>query len=281
MKVGMNLLLWTGAASKGDTGLLRHLRDCGFDGVEFPMFSLDASPWSLLGEACDECDLGRTVVACQPPGSNLLSDVEAERRAGVDYLKGCIDNAVALGAEAVVGPFYAPVGLLVGRGPSDAERERAVEGLREAGAYAEEKGIALSMEALNRFETYFLNSQSQTASLVDAIGMPNVGMLYDTFHANIEEKDPVGAVRTGGARINHVHVAANDRATPGEDHVPYLETFRALKNAGYDGWLTIEAFGTYLPDIAGATCIWRKMFRDQDQLARDGLLFIRETWERA
>jgi D-psicose/D-tagatose/L-ribulose 3-epimerase len=260
---------------------MKQLHYMGYDGVEFPMFALDASPWKVLGEACSDSGLGRTVVACLPKGANLLSDVAGERAAGVDYLRGCIDNAVALGADRVVGPMYAPVGLLVGRGPNAEENARAAEGFQAVGAYAASAGLALSIESLNRFETYFLNSQEQAAALVDAVGLPGVGMLYDTFHANIEEKNPVAAVGLGGARINHVHVAANDRATPGHDHVPYRETFRALKTSGYDGWLTIEAFGDYLPDIAGATCIWRKMFESQEQLARDGLQFIRETWEKA
>ena len=281
MKVGMNLLLWTGAAQESEIPVMKQLHYLGFDGVEFPMFSLDASPWKVLGEACTDTGLGRTVVACLPRGANLLSDDAGERQAGVDYLKGSVDNAVALGAERVVGPIYAPVGLLVGRGPTGDEQKRAAEGLRVVGAYAADAGVGLSVESLNRFETYFLNSQAQASALGDAVGLPGVGILYDTFHANIEEKDPVGAVKESGARISHVHVAANDRATPGQDHIPYLETFRALKAVGYDGWLTIEAFGTYLPDIAGATCIWRKMFDSQEQLARDGLRFIRETWEQA
>jgi D-psicose/D-tagatose/L-ribulose 3-epimerase len=282
MKIGMNLLLWTACATPAEhTPLLRQIKEWGFDGVEFPMFDLDGSPWGELGKICDDLGLGRTVVAVLPPGANVIGDEQAERTAGTDFLKGCLDASVALGAEVVCGPLYAPVGRLVGRGPTPQEFDRAVQGLQVVGACASTTDVLLSVEPLNRFETYFLNCQADAARLVDAIGMPSVGQQYDTFHANIEEKSIRHAIEAGGQRINHVHVSANDRATPGEDHVPWKETFEALKAVRYDGWLTIEAFGSWLPSLAGATCIWRTLAPSAEHIARRGHEFIAHTWEAA
>jgi D-psicose/D-tagatose/L-ribulose 3-epimerase len=153
--------------------------------------------------------------------------------------------------------------------------------LTELGEHALGSGIAISVEPLNRFETYVLNAQADAARITEQTGMKNVGILYDTFHANIEEKNIADAIRGAGSQINHVHISANDRATPGEDHIDYATNFKALKEIGYDGWLTIEAFGAWLEDLAGATCIWRKMAPSEEHLAKNGLAFVKKGWEAA
>jgi len=278
MKTAMNLLLWTAAADHSHLPLLKNIKDWGFDGVELPMFSHDGSPWKELDTVLDDLGLGRTVVACLPGGTSIVSEDAAERQGAIDFLKGCIDNCAMVKAEILAGPYYSPVGKLVGRGPNDAERARAAEGFREVGAYAKAAGIKLSIEPLNRFETYFLNSCADSAKLVDAIGLDNVGFLFDTFHSNIEEKKVGEAIKGAAKQINHVHISANDRATPGEDHVRWDDAFGALKAIGYDGWLTIEAFGGWLPELAGATCIWRDMAPSEEHVAREGLAFIKRSW---
>lgn len=274
----MNLLLWTAAANESHVPLLKDVKSWGFDGVELPMFALDGSPWKDLSTALDDIGLGRTVVAVLPGDTNLIGENAAERQAALDFLKGCVDKSVELGAETVAGPIYSPVGRLVGRGPTDQEKDWAVEGLKAAAKHAEGSGVALSVEPLNRFETYFLNAEADAVELMKRIDSKAVGILYDTFHANIEEKAVADAIKTGGKRINHVHISANDRATPGEDHVHWADTFATLKSIGYDGWLTIEAFGAWLPELTGATCIWRKMAPSEEHVARNGLAFIRNSW---
>lgn len=278
MKIGMNLLLWTAAANESHVPLLKNIKKWGFDGVELPMFALEGSPWKDLSNVLNDIGLGRTVVAVLPADTNLIGENPAERQAAVDFLKGCVDKSVELGAGVVAGPLYSPVGRLVGRGPNDQEKDWCVEGLKAAGKHAEGSGVELSVEPLNRFETYFLNAESDAVALMKRVDSKAVGILYDTFHANIEEKGVADAIETGGKRINHVHISANDRATPGEDHVHWTETFATLKSIGYDGWLTIEAFGSWLPELTGATCIWRKMAPSEEHVARNGLQFIRDSW---
>ncbi|GMU91488.1 MAG: hypothetical protein AMXMBFR4_05460 [Candidatus Hydrogenedentota bacterium] len=278
MKVGMNLLLWTAAAGTEHFPLLKQIKSWGFDGVELPMFNAKGSPWAELATTLNDEGLARTAVAVLPQGANLIGEEPKERAAAVEFLKECVDASVELGAEVLCGPVYSPVGRLVGRGPNEAERARCAEGLKAVGEHAEGSGVTISVEPLNRFETYFLNCEADAAALMNAVGMNNVGILYDTFHANIEEKDIAAAIRTGGKRINHVHISANDRATPGEDHIDYKTTFATLKEIGYNGWLMIEAFGMWLPDLAGATCIWRKMAPSEEHIARKGCAFIRKSW---
>ena len=276
MKASMNLLLWTAAAGEEHIALVKQIKDWGFDGVELPMFAPDCSPWKTYASLLNDLDLGASAVAVLPEGSSLISDNKGENQAAVDFLKACIDSCTEVGAHTLCGPIYNPVGKLVGRGPTEDERKRCIEGLDTVGTYAQESGVALAVEPLNRFETYFLNSQADGAALAEAVGNPAVGILFDTFHSNIEEKSIADAIAAAGPHIKLVHISANDRATPGEDHVPWQEVFTALRAAKYDGWLVIEAFGLWLPELAAATCIWRKMAPSEEHLARNGLKFIRQ-----
>jgi len=280
MKTGMNLLLWTGATTEEHLGLCNDLKAWGFYGVELPMFDPAGSPWSKLASELDDLELARTTVTVLPEGANLIGEETGERKSAVEHLKRCIDASHEVGSEILCGPLYSPVGRLIGRGPNQAEWDRAVAGFQEAGEYAQGSNLVLSIEPLNRFETYFLNCQADASKLVDAVGVNTVQQMYDTFHANIEEKDIGASIRTGGERINHVHISANDRATPGEDHIRWDETFSTLKEIGYDSWLMIEAFGSWLPELAGATCIWREMAPSPEHVAKNGLKFIEENWRR-
>lgn len=276
MKVGMNLLLWTGAAGKEHYPLFKQLKSWGFDGVELPMFSASGPDWAELKRVLDGEGLARTVVSVPAPGGNFISEEPYERAAALSFFKQCVDACHTLGAELLAGPLCSPVGKLVGRGRNQREWDWCVEGLQALCDYATD--FPISIEPLNRFETYFLNCAADSVALVKAVGRKNVGILYDTFHANIEEKNTADAIRTGGKYINHVHISANDRATPGEDHVDYATTFKTLKEIGYDGWLMIEAFGLCLPDLAAATCIWRKMAPSEEHVAKEGCKFIRANW---
>ena len=278
MKVGFNLLLWTGVVTEEHLPVMEKIKKMGGDGVEIPMFSLDASPWEKLATELDALELGRTTVVVLPADASLIDSDVATRKRGIEFLKGCVDACQVLGAEAIGGPIYNPVGKLSGRGPTDDEIKFAVEGLRAVGEHAQGSGVVLAIEPLNRFETYFVNTQADCAKLVDAIGLDTVGQMYDTFHANIEEKDPIAAIQDGGARINHVHICANDRGTPGEDHIPWEATFASLKSLGYETWLTIEAFGHRIPELAAATCIWREVSPSEDHVVLEGIKHIRSHW---
>jgi D-psicose/D-tagatose/L-ribulose 3-epimerase len=135
--------------------------------------------------------------------------------------------------------------------------------------------VTIALEYLNRFEMYLTNTAADLAELVREVDHPRIRMMYDTFHAHIEEKDPRAAIHACADVLVHVHLSENDRSTPGAGQVAWDETFSALREIGYDGWLAIEAFGDALPELAGATKIWRRMFESEEQLARDGAAFVR------
>ena len=168
-----------------------------------------------------------------------------------------------------------------GTGPTEDEKKWAADVLRKAAEEAAQAGVKLAIEYLNRFECYFLTTAADARALVDRVNHPSFRTMYDTFHANIEEKSVAGAVSTLGDRLIHVHISENDRGTPGTGMVHWDETFAALRRANYDGWLTIEAFGRALPALAAATRVWRDLFPSDEEVYTQGIRFIKEKWAAA
>ncbi len=276
MKIGFNLLLWTGHVTDDHAHLLKTIKAAGYDGVEIPIFVGDPAHYAALGRRIADEGLAATSVGLIPDAAHSpISDDPAARAAGLDHLKWLVDCTGALGADLLCGPFHQPLGVFTGTGPTAVELDRLAEAHRAMADYAAGPGITLAIEPLNRFECYILNTAGQAAAHVARVDRPNFGYLYDTFHANIEEKDPVGVIAQTIDAIAHVHISENDRGTPGAGNTPLAETLAALEAVGYDRWLTIEAFGLALPELAAATRIWRRLFENEDDVVRDGLEAIR------
>jgi D-psicose/D-tagatose/L-ribulose 3-epimerase len=275
MKIGMNLLLWTADVTGEQFPLLAKIKGWGFDGVELPLFAASEDNLKRVARELDNLGLARTAVCICTPEANPISPEPSVRRAAVDHLRQRIDWCALVGAEVLCGPFHSALGSLQGRGRTEDEWNWCVEVQREAARHAGEAGLKLSVEPLNRFEVYFLNTMADADRLVREVHQPGYGYLYDSFHANIEECDIRRSVTENAPGINHVHISENHRGTPGAGHVRWEETFAGLKEIGYDGWLTIEAFGRALPELAAATCIWRDLFTSEEDVARQGIAHIR------
>ena len=282
MKAGFNMLLWTGHVTEEDFPRLEMLKKAGFDGVEIPLFGGDTAHFEKVGKAIKDNGLGCTSVTVIPDEEhNPISADAGHRKGGLEHLNWAIDCSEALGSEILCGPFYQPLGVFTGEGPSEDEKKRAAQVHQEASDYAAKANVTLAVEYLNRFECYFLNTMADTAKFVKSVNKPNYGVLFDTFHANIEEKDPVGCIGPNIDIIKHVHISENDRGTPGKGHVDFSGTFKALRSGGYDGWFMIEAFGRALPDLAAATRVWRDFFPSPDEVYTEGLKLIKEQWQAA
>ena len=285
MKIGFNLLLWTGHVTEDLYPLFAKLKAVGYDGVEIPIFDgSDATHYRRVGAELKNNGLECTAVTVLPDEAhNAISPVAANRQGAIDHLKKIIECAQEAGVQTLCGPYYQVLGQFTGKYPSEIELEHAAEVHRAIAPLAEAAGIRCGIEALNRFESHLLNTMEQAASYVQRVDHPVFGTMYDTFHANIEEKDPMAAIDTVFAtgKLNHIHISENDRGTPGRGHAPCRETIRKLKAIGYDKWLTIEAFGGSLPDLAAATRVWRDFFPSPEQVYTEGYRLIRETWDAA
>lgn len=277
MKFGMNLLLWTGELDESTVPVLESLKSIGYDGVEMPIFNmeLDYAGW---GKRMDDLGLERTAVTVRGEEDNPISPDAGVRAAGVTGTKRALDCCAAAGATHLVGPFHSALGIFTGRGPTEDEWKWGVDSMREVAEHAGKVGVTLAVECLNRFETYLLTSHADAARFAREVDHPNCRVMYDTFHSNIEEKNIPEAIRSCSDVLCHVHISENDRSTPGQGNVRWAENFATLKEVGYDGWLMIEAFGLALPELVAATKIWRRMYESEDQLARDGLQFMKEQW---
>lgn len=282
MKLGTNLLCLTDLVEDKHLGRIGQLRDLGYDGVEVPVLQGDVAHYERLGRELDKIGIGRstTSIVPTPEASPVNSDPHVRAR-GIAHLNWALDCAIALGAESMGGPFHAPIGWFTGSGPTEDELKYGADAHHALAERAAANGIYLSLEHLNRFETHFLNTMEQARAYVDRVDHPLFKIMYDTFHANIEERDPEAAIALIGSAIGVFHVSENDRGIPGRGHIDFAAMFSALKAAGYDGWLTLEAFGAGLPAIAAATRVWRPLFPDFDTLFAESATFIRKTWAAA
>lgn len=282
MKIGFNLLLWTAFVEHRHWRVLEDLKRCGYDGVEIPVFEGEPDQYAELGRELDRLELERTTIALFPSTDmNPIGADAAQREAGLKHMTWILDCSKALGAKVVGGPLHSTLGHFSGEAPSRDERERGVAFHRATGDLASKRGIVVTLEAINRFECYFLNTMHDLNAYLVEVGHPNVQGMYDTFHANIEEKNPIAAVSHIAPHLSHVHVSENDRGTPGKGHVDFAATFKALKQVGYDGWITIEAFGRALPPLAAATRVWRDFAPSQTEVYSEGFKLIRDGWRAA
>ena len=282
MKIGMCMFLWTTNVSAEHEPILRDIKATGFDGVEIPIFEGTPDDYRRLGDMLDAIGLERTAVAAMgDPAMNLIGADAATRAAGIAHVKWAIDCSAALGARTLSGPLHSTLGHFSGDGPTREEFERSIASQRVIGEHAALRDVTIGLEALNRFECYLVNTMDALSAHVDEIGHPNIRAMYDTFHANIEEADPIGAFTRNLRNIVHVHISENDRGVPGRGNIPWDETFMAITASGYDGWLTIEAFGRALKDLAAATKVWRDFAESPEAVYRDGHAHIRRHLDAA
>jgi len=275
MKLGVNTFLWTSEFTPAHLDLLPRIKTAGFDGVELPVAQPATFRAADVRRALEANGLACTVCSVILDRFNLVDDDPSVRQRTQQHVRDVVQVAAEIGASLVNGPLYAPVGYLPGRRRTDDEWQRAIEGYQAVIPVLEASGVSLAIEPLNRFETYFLNTAADAAALCEAVGHDRVGVAFDAFHANIEEKSIPDACRALGRHLKHVQVSENDRGTPGTGHVDWAGLFAALADLRYDAWVTIESFGPNLGAFSSAVCIWRDIEPDVEAIAFDGLRFLR------
>jgi D-psicose/D-tagatose/L-ribulose 3-epimerase len=272
MKYGINTLLWTAGFDQSHLELLPRIKENGFDGVEVARFSFADCPAAPIRRALESNGLECTFCTAL---TGDLSMASTDGRA-VTFMRDAIRWAAEIGAKTVAGPFCSAVGYLPGRRRTADEWQRCIENLHSLGPALDDADVTLAVEPLNRFETFFLNTCDDARNLCEAVNHPRVGVLFDTFHANIEEKSIASGLTSLGHYLKHVHTCENDRGTPGTGHVAWRELFDSLNKAGYDGWLVIESFGFAIKEIAAAACIWRDLAPTPDEIAFKGVKFLKQ-----
>jgi D-psicose/D-tagatose/L-ribulose 3-epimerase len=253
------------------------MKSIGFDAVELPMFDRDVANAATWGKALDTLGLSRSGTCAFGPDDHLISSDPKVRRHAVDSIKTILDCCAAAGCSVMAGHATQALGIFSGNGPTKDEWNWALDGIREAAEHGKKVGVKIALEALNRFECYFLNCMADAKRFVKEVNHPFCGVMYDTFHANIEEKSARAAITSVKDILFHVHISESDRSTPGTGMVHWDETFDTLHEVGYDGILCCEAFGLALPKLIAATKIWRRMYESEEQLAKDVLAFMKSN----
>ena len=279
MKFGINTLLYAGTFTDEDTKFFKKFKEIGFDGVEIALENKgDIDYKRTLNELKEnglECS---SICGLFGPDRDIRGPNREYITSGMSYIKDCINACANLECSLFVGPVYSAVGRanLETEGAKKEQWKTAVNNLKEVCKCAEDKGVFIALEPLNRFETDFINTCAQAINLIRDVGSNMLKIHLDTFHMNIEEKSSKQAILDAGDFLYHFHASENDRGAPGTGQVHWNMVVSALKDIEYDRYIVIESFTPEVKVIAKAASIWRQTERDGYILAEKGLRFLKE-----
>ncbi|MFT7486686.1 MAG: D-psicose/D-tagatose/L-ribulose 3-epimerase [Candidatus Paceibacteria bacterium] len=276
MRFGFNMLLWTTFVEPEHVPVIERLKQIGYDGVEIPAGDGPVDHYHSVRKWADDAGLACTAIAMATPEADPSSPEPSVRRAGLDRIKSRIECAHILGSPVLGGPLYAAHKLFHDELPGDDEFKRAAEVLSEAGDFAEQAGVTLCLEPLNRFEIQLVNTTSDARRIVDLAGHSRVAIHYDSHHAHIEEGSHSLAFAACGSHLAHMHFSESHRGTLGTGMVDWKAVGQGLADSGYDGWCVVEAFGTAVDGLRQAANVHRNCFETRDEVAAKALGFMRQ-----
>jgi len=227
-----------GAISDG----MAKMAKLGYDGVELAVRDPVMVDPKEITSLANRLNLGipalGTGQAYGEEGLSFTDPDESLRRRAVERILAQTELAEKLNAMVIIGLIRGTIAEGVSKDQAMAWLDEA---LTECARAAADRGVALVLEPLNRYETVLLNTISESAELIERIGQDNVGLLIDTFHMNIEEPSMEGSIRAAARMIMHVHVADSNRWAPGAGHIDFRSIVKTLKDVGYDGYISVEA----------------------------------------
>lgn len=277
LPIGVNTFLLTSPFTNERIDIIRQFKDWGCDTIEIALEDASHIDPHLIKQALDDNGLRcSSICAAMGPGRDLRGN-EAEQQQAIDYISQVLDVMTVLDCPVMVGPLYSTVGRAE-QTAEDAYKSQwdvVVKHLKTLAARAGDLGKKLAIEPLNRYETDFINTCEQALRLVGDVGHDAVGLLLDTYHMNIEEKDSAAAIRSAGKHLLHVHACGCDRGAPGNDHIDWVGIRDALKDIDYSGSLVIESFTPAVKVIAKAASIWRNFEPSREAIAVNGISFLR------
>lgn len=281
MEFGVSTFLWVSPFTTESFDLAYKIREMGFDIIEVPVENKERIDWGRLKEIVRETGLKVTISGAFGADRDISSENADIRKNGVEYITDCIRIAKDMGSPIFGGPVYSAVGKtrFISEEQKKKERVWCVENLKKVGEVAEDCGVVVGLEPLNRFESDMINTADQALALVKEVNSPNIKIQLDTFHCNIEEKNIPDTIRKiGKDLLCHIQANESDRGTPGTGNLDWTGINAALREIGYDKAIVVETFGAVSEEIAKATCIWRPLANSSDELAREGLKFYRKLF---
>jgi len=268
---------WTSSWSNDDLWIVDHAKELGLDAIEIPLNEPDKIDAAAIGERARSNGLQVLGSLALPEGADPSHEDPAVRRRGLELLLRCIDLTADMGGTMLAGVIYSAIGRRIDRRPVDADYSRSAVVLAEAARHAQTRGITLGIEAINRYETFLVNTADQALGLCELIDEPNVGVHLDAYHMNIEENDFYTATLASIPHLVHFHLSESHRGIPGRGTVDWDGIMRALAEGGYSGWVGLEAFVDIAEAMRAATCIWRDLAPDSDTIVREGLAYLKSV----
>lgn len=281
MLFGASTFIWVSPFSTANIDLFAKVKNMGYDIIEIAVEDTRIIDWKLIKDIARDLELKVTISGAFGPERDISSTEPAFREIGKQYIIDCLRIAEQMDSPVFGGPVYSAVGKtrIVSEEQKKQERAWCVDILKEVSQIAGDCGVILGLEPLNRFETDMVNTVDQALSLLEGVGNPNLKIVLDTFHSNIEEKDiPASIRKIGKDLLCHVQGNESDRGTPGTGHLEWLGIQEALTDIGYDGAVVIETFGQPSKELARAACIWRPLANSADELAEEGLAFYKKLF---
>lgn len=279
MRFGINTFLFASPFTNASTRLFPKFKRWGFETVEISIEDLGhTDPLYLKDQLAEAGLVCGSVTPCLGPDKDLRGTPE-QQRAGVSFMKSVLRRMVELDVPTLVGVVYSVVGRAEAVPAKEQRRQwkTVVKNLRELCQEAAGLGRVVALEPVNRFETDFINTCRQGLKLIEDVDQPTLKLHLDTFHMNIEEKDPAAAIREAGGQLGHFHACGSDRGTPGNDHLDWPRIAAALAAIRYRGDVVIESFTQEVKAIARAASIWRQIEPTREEIAYKGLKFLKRT----
>ena len=280
MNIGVNTWVFVSPFDNSTYDLIPKIKKMGFDTIEIAVDNVDLIDPKLLKKHLKDNDISAILCGAFGQTRDISNEYENIRKIGKKYITDCVKLAEAIDCSLFSGPVYSAVGKTVrlSEDQKKQEWEWCVNNLKEISSVASDSGVTIGIEPLNRFESSMINLADQAAELIDDVGSDVYKVHIDMFHSNIEEKSIPDAIRRLGSKLGHLHTCENDRGAPGSGHQDWEGVRDALKEIDYDGAAVIESFVPGVVEIAKAAAIWRPLAESQEQLAQDGLKFLRELF---
>lgn len=276
-KISIEIFYWIDRWKEDQIAFFPKAKECDFDGVEISFVS---GPETIdIPRMRGELDRLGLDVYCSTglsPATDITSLDKSIREAGIAYLRLCLETAQRLGSPILGGVTYAP--WLHFPPPSEDLREyrnRSAAALREVAVIAGDMGVTLTLEILNRFETFMFNTVDEASAFLQQIDHPAVQLQLDTYHMNMEEDSLKQAILDAGDMIGHFHCAASNRKLPGQGHIDWGAIMAALDAANYQGGLVIETFPNPTVETGRTVNTWRSLVTDYDEEAKQAVAFLR------
>jgi D-psicose/D-tagatose/L-ribulose 3-epimerase len=280
MNIGVHAYAWTSEWSNKTLSLIERAEKLGLDLIEIPLMRLDLCDPAAIRDEVQRVGIGVCTSTVLNGETDLTADSAVVRDKGVAYLKGCVKATAEMGGNCLSGVIYSEIGKKSDYRPGKKQWDDSAAGLKEVCRYAQDFGVTVGVEPVNRYETYLINTCSQALELLSLIDEPNAAVHLDTYHMNIEEKDFYQATRLAGEKLCHYHLCENDRGIPGTGLVDWDGIFRALGEMNYQGNAALESFVEVSDNMREATCVWRDLASSGDTLVDEGLSFIRGMEEK-